>query len=72
MHRKAWGRAAALLVALVLVLILILQNTRPAQVNFFFLSSRHISLSLLLLVAFLLGFGAGMIITLHLCARRRK
>jgi uncharacterized integral membrane protein len=72
MRKKAWGRAAVLLVALVLVLILILQNTRPAAVNFFFLTNRHISLALLLLIASLLGFAAGMIVTLHLGARRGK
>lgn len=70
MSKKAWIRLVVASVGTVLVLILILQNRDPAKVSFFFWRG-EMSVSILLVVTFLLGILAGIFMSLYVNARRK-
>jgi len=71
MDKKALAKLVALLVAVVLVLLLIFQNTAAAPVRFLFFRT-ELPQSLMLLITFLLGYAAGIVSILHLSARRKR
>ncbi|MFP4027145.1 MAG: lipopolysaccharide assembly protein LapA domain-containing protein [Candidatus Brocadiia bacterium] len=71
MEKKVWVKLMALLVAIVLIVVLIIQNTGTHQFHILFWKLR-ISQALLLLITFLTGFGAGILTILHISARHKK
>lgn len=72
MKKKVWAKLIGLSVAVILLVILILQNRGAAQVKFLFFKTGQLPLSLLLAIVFLLGLVAGISVTFMISSREQQ
>jgi uncharacterized integral membrane protein len=72
MTKKAWIKLTILLVSVLLVVILIIQNTGNVELRILFFPAIRLPQALLLALVFLLGFIAGIVATFRIGLKDKK
>lgn len=72
MSRKVWLKLVGLMVAVLLVVVLIIQNSGSANIKILFFPAAELPQALLLAIIFLLGFVGGIVATFRISSKNKQ